>query len=75
MAEAWDNSLGCTTVAAVMEVLQQEIYSNEVYGMGTAQEKVGLRGATTRVNYSWGGGHPKHLYLSKTMSGFVYNEK
>lgn len=50
MAKAWDNRIGCAVMAAVMEKLQREIHPNEVYGVGTVQEEVGLRGATTSVN-------------------------
>lgn len=47
MAKAWDNRVGCAIMAEVMEKLQQEIHPNTVYGVGTVQEEVGLRGAQT----------------------------
>jgi putative aminopeptidase FrvX len=50
MAKAWDNRIGCAAMAAVMEELTREVHPNEVYGVGTVQEEVGLRGATTSVS-------------------------
>jgi endoglucanase len=47
MAKAWDNRIGCAIMAEVMEQLALEKHSNTVYGVGTVQEEVGLRGATT----------------------------
>nr|WP_054259830.1 M42 family metallopeptidase [Propionispora sp. 2/2-37] len=47
MAKAWDNRIGCAIIADVMAALQQEIHPNTVYGVGTVQEEVGLRGAKT----------------------------
>ncbi len=50
MAKAWDNRLGCALVIAVMQQLQSEAHPNIVYAVGTVQEEVGLRGATTMAN-------------------------
>lgn len=47
MGKAWDNRVGCAIMAEVMEKLQQESHPNVVYGVGTIQEEVGLRGAKT----------------------------
>ncbi|SFL87549.1 endoglucanase [Pelosinus propionicus DSM 13327] len=47
MAKAWDNRIGCAIMAEVMDQLALEKHSNTVYGVGTVQEEVGLRGATT----------------------------
>ncbi|MDD4601033.1 putative aminopeptidase YsdC [bioreactor metagenome] len=50
MAKAWDNRVGCAIVAEVLEKLHNEIHANTVYGVGTVQEEVGLRGAQTSAN-------------------------
>lgn len=47
MAKAWDNRIGCAVMADVLEELSQEEHANIVYGVGTVQEEVGLRGAKT----------------------------
>lgn len=48
LAKAMDNRLGC---AIVIEVLQQlaakHMHQNQVYGVGTVMEEVGVRGART----------------------------
>lgn len=50
MAKAWDNRIGCAVMADVIEALHQEIHPNTVFGVGTVQEEVGLRGAKTSAN-------------------------
>lgn len=50
MAKAWDNRLGCAIVIEIMKRLQHIQHSNSVYGVGTVQEEVGLRGARTAAN-------------------------
>ncbi len=50
MAKAWDNRIGCAIVADVIAGLQQELHANTVYGVGTVQEEVGLRGAKTSAS-------------------------
>lgn len=50
MAKAWDNRIGCAIVAEVLEKLKNEMHANTVYGVGTVQEEVGLRGAQTSAN-------------------------
>jgi endoglucanase len=50
MAKAWDNRIGCAVMADVIEVLHQEIHPNTVFGVGTVQEEVGLRGAKTSAS-------------------------
>ncbi len=50
MAKAWDNRIGCAIMADVIEALHQEIHPNAVYGVGTVQEEVGLRGAKTSAS-------------------------
>ncbi|VBB05678.1 peptidase m42 [Lucifera butyrica] len=50
MSKAWDNRIGCAVMADVMEKLQYELHPNVVFGVGTVQEEVGLRGAQTSVS-------------------------
>lgn len=47
MAKAWDNRIGCAIAIEVLRQLRQENHPNTVYGVGTVQEEVGLRGART----------------------------
>lgn len=47
LAKAWDNRIGCAIAIDVMKRLQGEAHPNVVYGVGTVQEEVGLRGAKT----------------------------
>ncbi|NCU17029.1 M42 family metallopeptidase [Pallidibacillus pasinlerensis] len=47
LAKAWDNRIGCAIVVDVLKNLQKENHPNIVYGVATAQEEVGLRGAKT----------------------------
>ncbi|MCF6092501.1 M42 family metallopeptidase [Microaerobacter geothermalis] len=50
MAKAWDNRIGCAIAIEVLRRLSEESHPNTVYGVGTVQEEVGLRGALTSVN-------------------------
>lgn len=53
MAKAWDNRIGCVVVIEVMQRLAKVSLPNTVYGVGTVQEEVGIRGAVTssrRIN-------------------------
>lgn len=50
MGKAWDNRIGCAVIVDVLERLQTESHANMVYGVGTVQEEVGLRGAQTSAN-------------------------
>ena len=50
LAKAWDNRIGCAIAIDVMKGLQGEKHENTVYGVGTVQEEVGLRGAKTATN-------------------------
>lgn len=50
MAKAWDNRIGCAIAIEVLKRLQEEEHANTVYGVGTVQEEVGLRGAKTSVH-------------------------
>ncbi|MED1469310.1 MULTISPECIES: M42 family metallopeptidase [Bacillus] len=47
LAKAWDNRIGCAIAIDVLKQLQGVDHPNEVYGVGTIQEEVGLRGART----------------------------
>jgi endoglucanase len=47
LAKAWDNRIGCAIAIDVLKQLQGVDHPNVVYGVGTIQEEVGLRGART----------------------------
>ena len=47
MAKAFDDRVGCALIIDVINKLTQERHPNTVYGVGTVQEEVGLRGART----------------------------
>lgn len=47
LAKAWDNRIGCAIAIDVLKNLKNESHPNVVYGVGTVQEEVGLRGART----------------------------
>jgi endoglucanase len=47
MAKAWDDRVGCVMVVEVLRKLARLKRSNAVYGVGTVQEEVGIRGAVT----------------------------
>lgn len=47
LAKAWDNRIGCAIAIDVLKRLQGTEHENIVYGVGTVQEEVGLRGART----------------------------
>ncbi|CCQ20628.1 Putative aminopeptidase ysdC [Listeria monocytogenes] len=47
LAKAWDNRIGLAIAIEVLKNLQKEQHPNIVYGVGTVQEEVGLRGAKT----------------------------
>lgn len=51
MAKAWDNRIGCAVAIEVLKRLEDENHPNTVFGVGTVQEEVGLRGAKTAANY------------------------
>ncbi|RXT04748.1 M42 family metallopeptidase [Ammoniphilus sp. CFH 90114] len=50
MAKAWDNRIGCAIAIEVLRRLKEEEHPNVVFGVGTVQEEVGLRGAQTSVH-------------------------
>jgi len=47
LAKAWDNRIGCAIAIDVLKNLKDVEHPNVVYGVGTVQEEVGLRGART----------------------------
>ncbi|RBW71521.1 M42 family metallopeptidase [Bacillus taeanensis] len=51
MAKAWDNRIGCAIAIEVLRQLKGMEHPNIVYGVGTVQEEVGLRGAKTATNF------------------------
>ncbi|UOE93390.1 M42 family metallopeptidase [Alkalihalobacillus sp. LMS39] len=50
MAKAWDNRIGCAIAIEVLRQLKGQNHPNIVYGVGTVQEEVGLRGARTAAH-------------------------
>jgi len=50
LAKAWDNRIGCAIAIDVLKHLKDADHPNVVYGVGTVQEEVGLRGAKTSAN-------------------------
>ncbi|WP_216828884.1 M42 family metallopeptidase [Alkalihalobacterium elongatum] len=50
MAKAWDNRIGCAIAIEVLKQLKDVDHPNTVYGVGTVQEEVGLRGARTSAH-------------------------
>ena len=50
MAKAWDNRIGCAIFMEAIKQLAGVDHPNTVYGVGTVQEEVGLRGAMTSVS-------------------------
>jgi len=50
LAKAWDNRIGCAIAIEVLKQLKDEEHPNVVYGVGTIQEEVGLRGVRTSAN-------------------------
>jgi putative aminopeptidase FrvX len=50
LAKAWDNRIGCAIAIDVLKQLKDVKHPNIVYGVGTVQEEVGLRGAKTSAN-------------------------
>ncbi|TDQ39167.1 M42 family metallopeptidase [Aureibacillus halotolerans] len=51
LAKAWDNRIGCAIAIDVLKALKDKKHPNIVYGVGTIQEEVGLRGAKTAAHY------------------------
>ncbi len=47
LGKAWDNRVGCAAAIEVLKNLKGKNHPNIYFGVGTVQEEVGLRGATT----------------------------
>ena len=47
LAKAWDDRVGCALIIQVAQLLVGQAHPNTLYGVGTVQEEVGLRGAKT----------------------------
>ncbi len=50
MSKAWDDRVGCALFVDLMHRLGGREHPNRVFGVGTVQEEVGLRGAETSVD-------------------------
>lgn len=50
LAKAFDNRIGCAIAIDVLKGLKDVAHPNTVYGVGTVQEEVGLRGAGTSAH-------------------------
>src|SRR5699024_4936268 len=50
LAKAWENRIGCAIAIDVLKELQNEEHPTTVYGVGTVQEEIGLRGAKTSAH-------------------------
>lgn len=50
MAKAWDNRIGCAMMAEAMRRMAKIEHTARIYGVGTVQEEVGLRGAQTSAS-------------------------
>ena len=50
LSKAWDDRVGCAIFIEVLKNLSLTSHPNIVYGVGTVQEEVGLRGAETSVD-------------------------
>lgn len=50
LAKAWDNRIGLAIAIEVLKELKDLDHPNTVYGVGTVQEEVGLRGAKTSAH-------------------------
>jgi len=49
LAKAFDDRVGCAVIIDVLRELGSRDHSNDVYGVATVMEEVGIRGATTSV--------------------------
>lgn len=50
LGKAFDNRVGCALMVEALRQMAQEPHPNELYGVGTVQEEVGLRGAKTSAH-------------------------
>lgn len=51
LGKAFDNRVGCAAVIDVMKSIKDTPHENIIYGVGTVQEEVGLRGAKTSAHF------------------------
>jgi endoglucanase len=51
MGKAMDDRVGCAIFVEVIKELNKTSHPNSVYGVGTVQEEVGLRGAKTSTEF------------------------
>jgi len=49
LAKAWDDRVGVALMIEALQAFAKQRHPNVLYGVGTAQEEVGLRGAQTAV--------------------------
>ncbi len=50
LSKAWDDRVGCAAMVQTIQRLARQTHPNTVYGTGTVQEEVGLRGARTSAH-------------------------
>lgn len=50
LGKAFDNRVGCAAVIDVMKTISKKSHPNRIFGVGTVQEEVGLRGAKTSAH-------------------------
>jgi len=50
LSKAWDDRVGCALVVQALKALHGTRFPNTVYGVGTVQEEVGIRGAETAAD-------------------------
>ena len=50
LAKAFDDRVGCALVIRTLQTFADEPHSNQLFGVATVMEEVGLRGATTSVD-------------------------
>ena len=50
LAKAFDDRVGCALVIKTLQAYANEPHSNQIFGVATVMEEVGLRGATTSVD-------------------------
>ena len=51
LAKAWDDRVGCVMVVEALRRLSRAATPNALYGVGTVQEEVGIRGAVTSGSF------------------------
>ncbi len=50
LTKAWDDRAGCALFIEVLKSLRSKRHPNTVYGVGTTQEEIGVRGARTSTH-------------------------